>query len=590
MNLQVAAGRAVLALGRTWRVEWHGMQRLDAARRRSPSGNIIYALWHGSLAMLTYTHRDRDVQVLVSPHRDGEIVARILASMGYGLVRGSTHRGAVEALFGLAKHLEHGRDVAITVDGPMGPRYAVHPGVLLLARRTGRPIVPIIATARNGTFLSSWDAQRLPYPLSRVRIQHGEPIWLGRDRGALTLRQGREELASSLRRWTRDEEMVHGRRVDLRDVQDRRSYWERISERDDPPLGLRALAAVHGAARHLERRLRPRPPGRARRQWVVGVGNLEAGGTGKTPCVITLVRALAERNVRVGVLTRGHRGRLGRQHPVILTPENEAQASDETRLLADALLPESVVVVARNKRRGLELLEARQDLEVVVVDDAFQTAGLPVDRHLVLLDWERPLGNGHLLPAGRLREPAVALRRAHALLFTRARGDAMPRHPAWSHLEPERCFLARERMLGMRSPSGERIDPERLRGQGIALLSGVGRPRAFETGAQEIVASYGAEVRRIVRLGDHAPIDAAVRWLTGKLHGIGCRFLVLTHKDLKRLPVPPTNDEPLLVLEQRIEVDAVVELLQILVPRSTGLRSSRSSPTAMPERGSPRPT
>lgn len=589
MKLQLAAGRAFTALARTWRVEWHGMHQLEEARRRSPGGNIIYALWHGVLAILACTHRDRDVQVLVSRHRDGEVIARILSHMGYGLVRGSSHRGAVEALFGLAKQLERGRDVAITVDGPLGPRHAVHSGAMLLARRTGRPIVPVIATAQRGVFLRSWDALCLPSPFSRVRVRHADAIWVQRDRRAHTVQQAQRELASALQHWTRSEALVYGRRVDLRDVQDRRSYWERASERSDPPWALRSLAAIHAAARQLERGVRPRQQGRGQRPWVIGIGNLEAGGTGKTPCVITVVQALAGRGVRVGVLTRGHGGGLGRHHPLIYTPEAHALAADETRLLAEALVPESVLVVSRNKRRGLELLEARGDLDVVVVDDAFQTAGLRVDRHLVLLDWEKPLGNGHVLPAGRLREPAAALRRAHALLFTRARGDAMPRHPAWSHLEPERCFLARERILGFVSPSGERVDPERLHGQGIALLSGVGRPHAFEAAAQDSATRYDAEVRRIVRLGDHASIDEALRWLSGKLPRIGARFVVVTRKDWKRLQQPPQNDEPLLVLEQRLEVDALGELLQALVPGSTGPRNLQSSRTATPERGSPRP-
>src|SRR5262249_7318869 len=78
-----------------------------------------------SLLVLAFTHRWRDIQVLVSQHRDGEWIARILSRMGYGLARGSSRRGGAEALFRLATLLERGRDVAITVDGPVGPRYIV---------------------------------------------------------------------------------------------------------------------------------------------------------------------------------------------------------------------------------------------------------------------------------------------------------------------------------------------------------------------------------------------------------------------------------------------------------------------------------
>ncbi|UCE01948.1 MAG: tetraacyldisaccharide 4'-kinase [Candidatus Latescibacterota bacterium] len=588
MRLRVAAGRLLLRLmGSTWRVEWHGEERFAEARRQSPGGNVIYALWHGSLAMLTYTHRDQDAQVLVSQHRDGEWIARILEGLGYGLVRGSSRRGGVEGLFGLAKQLERGRDVAVTVDGPIGPRYRVHPGALLLARRTGRPIVPVIATPKHGFALPTWDAQRLPWPGTRVRVQRGEPFWVAADVREAQLQTACRELEATLHAWSRHEERVFGRAFEARDVQDRRSWVERRSEEPGPPLVLRAVAVAHSWARQVERRVRPRPSGLGARPWVVGIGNLEAGGTGKTPCVVALARALLEHGAHPAVITRGHRGQLGRRHPTIVNHPAEPGASDETRLLAEALGEEVPIVVARRKRDGLELLRRRGDVDVVLVDDALQTAALAVDRHLVLLDWENPLGNGHLIPAGRLREPPQALRRAHALLFTRARAQALPRHPAWAHLEPERCFLARETILGLHDAEGRSVDPESLRRQGVLLLSGVGRPRAFERACAELAERHRFDVRRVVRMSDHAELDRMLEKQLGRMQGIGCEVVVLTRKDFLRLQQP--KGKPLLVLEQRLALDSVGRLLRILVPEITRLRNPQTAPRETPARGFPRP-
>jgi tetraacyldisaccharide 4'-kinase len=564
------------------------LERLAEARQRSPTGNVIYAIWHSTLAILGYTHRFQDIHVLVSQHRDGELIARILAGLGYGLVRGSSRRGGVEGLFGLAKQLERGRDVGVTVDGPVGPRYSVHPGVLLLARRTGRPIVPMIGSAKRCLYLPTWDAQRLPWPGTRVRIQHGQPLWIPTNVASADLNAMRVEFEASMRDWTRLEELLHGRRLDLRDLQDRRSWVERRSEEPKPAVVLRAAAVAHAFARRVERRVRPRPPGRGARPWVVGVGSLEVGGTGKTPCVIALAQALVERDLQPAVLTRGYRGQLGGEHPVILRHPAEPGAADETRLMAESLGSDVPIVVSRRKRDGLELLRARREIDVVLVDDALQTVALPVDRHLVLLDWENPLANGHVLPAGRLREPARVLTHAHALLFTRARGAGLPRHSTWAHLESDRCFLAHEHIAGLRYPDGGVVDPARLQGRGVVLLSGVGRPRAFECSAEALAESYGFEVRRTVRVRDHGDLEPILEKLAGKMAAIGCEHVVMTRKDLLRLR-EPTN-KPLLVLEQRLVLDSVGRMLQILVPEINRLRNPQTAPTAMPASESPRRT
>jgi tetraacyldisaccharide 4'-kinase len=566
MRLVVTGVRLFLTgLGKTWRLQWQGREHLESARRDSPGGNVIFAFWHNSLAILAHTHRHRDVHVLVSQHRDGELIAQVVAGMGFGLVRGSSRRGGLQALFGLAREIERGRDVAITVDGPIGPRYSVQPGIILLARRTGRPVVPVLVSAKPCSELPTWDALRLPHPGARLRLRYGEPLWVGPSEAGSATSAMRERLEKNMQHWTREDELSWGRRVDLRDVQDRRPWAERRSERPHPGVLLRGLAHLHGLARRLETGLRPRPVGRGERPWVVGVGNLEAGGTGKTPCLVELTRALQQQSCHVAILTRGHGGQLGRRKPSLFRGDPGPEASDETRFLAQALGASVPLVVSRDKRRGLELLRHRGDVDVVLVDDALQTARLPVDRHLVLLDWEAPLGNGWLLPAGRLRESPRGLQRAHALLFTRARGG-IPRHPAWAHLPPEACFLAREEFPGLSRRDGTLLAADELRGQGVALLCGLGRPRAFEAAMETLGAQAGFAVRRRVRVGDHADLVPALRKLLEQVPRLDCSFVVLTRKDGMRLPEAWKDKEPLLVLEQRLHVDSLGELIPILVP------------------------
>ncbi|HKW47781.1 MAG TPA: DUF374 domain-containing protein, partial [Gemmatimonadaceae bacterium] len=109
----------VRAFGVTWSIRLINNATVDALRReRRP---IVFALWHGDMLPLLYHHRNEGVSVLISEHRDGELIARVAESLGFRTVRGSSSRSASRALVGLARELEAGRDVAITPDGPRGP-------------------------------------------------------------------------------------------------------------------------------------------------------------------------------------------------------------------------------------------------------------------------------------------------------------------------------------------------------------------------------------------------------------------------------------------------------------------------------------
>ncbi|MFQ5586714.1 MAG: lysophospholipid acyltransferase family protein [Thermodesulfobacteriota bacterium] len=128
--------------------------------------NVIVAFWHGRLMMMPLVYRGKGMNILVSHHRDGELVARTVKGLGIDSVRGSSTRGWFGGVKGLLRMVKEGRDIAITPDGPKGPRYKAQMGVIQIARATGLPIVPMTFGAskkkpsRAGTPLSS----RTPFP------------------------------------------------------------------------------------------------------------------------------------------------------------------------------------------------------------------------------------------------------------------------------------------------------------------------------------------------------------------------------------------------------------------------------------------
>lgn len=168
----VRVGAALLRLlASTWRVRPVNEGPLNEARRNGQ--RVLFALWHGELLPLLWYQRGRGVAVVISEHRDGEIVSQIAESLGYRTVRGSSSRGASRALLGLARALEEGHDGAITPDGPRGPAHVFAPGGAVAAQRAGVPIVPIRASASRAWRLKSWDRFLVPKPFATVTVTMG---------------------------------------------------------------------------------------------------------------------------------------------------------------------------------------------------------------------------------------------------------------------------------------------------------------------------------------------------------------------------------------------------------------------------------
>jgi lysophospholipid acyltransferase (LPLAT)-like uncharacterized protein len=167
-------GRGFLqVLARTWRIRVvNEGYLLDLRRAERP---FIFALWHGHLLPLLWHHRRQGVVILISEHRDGELVARAAESLGYGLIRGSSTRGADRALISLVRELKSGHEVAITPDGPRGPAETFAPGALVAAQRSDSFILPVAASADRAWRLRSWDRFVIPKPFARVTIAYATP-------------------------------------------------------------------------------------------------------------------------------------------------------------------------------------------------------------------------------------------------------------------------------------------------------------------------------------------------------------------------------------------------------------------------------
>jgi lysophospholipid acyltransferase (LPLAT)-like uncharacterized protein len=142
---------------------------------------VIFPVWHDQLLLMRQGYLGSGLTGLASSSKDGELVARMLNCFGVEAVRGSSSRGGAKALRQLVRLGKSDRDLALTPDGPRGPRRVIKPGIAQLARLTGRPVVPVCFVTSRGHRFASWDRFCVPYPFARGVYVYGDPLLVEKD-------------------------------------------------------------------------------------------------------------------------------------------------------------------------------------------------------------------------------------------------------------------------------------------------------------------------------------------------------------------------------------------------------------------------
>ena len=154
--------------------------------------------------MLVHRRYRRKLAALVSASKDGALLAAVLGKFGVDQVRGSSSRRGPQALLELTTCGERGYDLAVTPDGPKGPRYIAQAGVISLAQITGFPIIAVTCNTRRKICLKSWDGFQIPLPFSRCELILNEPIFVPREACAVRREELRQELEDGLNDNSRD--------------------------------------------------------------------------------------------------------------------------------------------------------------------------------------------------------------------------------------------------------------------------------------------------------------------------------------------------------------------------------------------------
>jgi tetraacyldisaccharide 4'-kinase len=315
------------------------------------------------------------------------------------------------------------------------------------------------------------------------------------------------------------------------------AYWRRLAGgRADGPLDrlLPALLIPLALPYALVQRLRAGLyrsgflPTRSLPRPVISVGNITVGGTGKTPVTAWIARFLLSRGLKVAVLSRGYGGSLegrtavvcdGRE--ILLTPD---QCGDEPYLLASTIPGLMVVIGSDRHSAGLLALE-RLAPDIFLLDDGFQHLRLKRDLNILLLDGSRPFGNGHILPAGMLREPRVAALRAGLIIHTRCTQTIL-NLPGLTDI-PQTC---ERHTLSDLVPlqGGAPLTFAEMAGKPLVAFAGIAEPDAFFNDLQ----AAGLKLSRTLALPDHASYDApAAARIADAMQSCGAAYAVTTEKD-----------------------------------------------------------
>ena len=183
-------------IGSTLRFRVEGGEHWEAASREG--GPPIYTFWHDRIFPGTYFFRGRGIVIMTSRSFDGEYIARFIQRFGYGAVRGSSTRGAVGALVELTRLVRAGSPAGFSIDGPRGPRHVAKMGAVLLAKKTGRPVLPFGVNAERFGRLPSWDGLQVPLPFTRVVVRFAPPIRVPADADDAALEAKLAELQRAL--------------------------------------------------------------------------------------------------------------------------------------------------------------------------------------------------------------------------------------------------------------------------------------------------------------------------------------------------------------------------------------------------------
>lgn len=293
---------------------------------------------------------------------------------------------------------------------------------------------------------------------------------------------------------------------------------------------------------------------------VVSVGNITAGGTGKTPMVVWLAQRFVDSGKKVGVLSRGYRP-LPKEPGPTGSAAHPRGWNDEVALLHGRLGEQVELGVGADRfEKGREL--ERRGVECFILDDGFQHLRLAREVDIVMIDARKPFGGGHVLPSGRLREPVSALRRANVAVVHRAPERVPAIEAVIRRYSAAPVFYSQTKLLQLEEYRGKNDAGGVARGARFFAFCGIGNPAAFFADLKK----WGAEVAGRESFRDHHHYTQSdIDRLESKARAAGADVLICTEKDTYDLPARLVARMPIVFCKMALEFNDEEGLWQTIV-------------------------
>jgi|TARA_B110000483_G_scaffold216665_1_gene268383 tetraacyldisaccharide 4'-kinase len=284
---------------------------------------------------------------------------------------------------------------------------------------------------------------------------------------------------------------------------------------------------------------------------LIVVGNISVGGTGKSPVVIRLAKELKNRGYRPGILSRGY-GAQTEVHPRLVSADDEAAKVGDEPLMMAASLPDIPIVIDRDRLRGAQYLKNQSQVDLVICDDGLQHYALPRDIEIVVLDAERGIGNGHLIPVGPLRESVDRLGSVDYILCNGAL-SSLPSN--LSALVNYQFAMQPKSWQSVKTGESKALDQVDL-GDSVLAVSAIGNPGRFHN----TLRTLGLQPKALV-FPDHHAFKAEELVFAVRDYGLP---LVMTAKDAVKCRSFAYSDWLALQVEAELPEDFIDSLLEKL--------------------------
>lgn len=305
-------------------------------------------------------------------------------------------------------------------------------------------------------------------------------------------------------------------------------------------VSMRNFAYDHG----LLRSHRPDVP------LIISIGNITAGGTGKTPTVLLFAQALSD-SAPIAILSRGYKATAEtNKHPLILRRgphHSAAKSGDEPYMLAQNL-PDAIIIVGKNRTASAQIAY-EMGAKVILLDDGMQHRRLARDLEVVMVDVRNPFGYGYLLPRGLMREHAQGLQRADLIVLNNAENPYQ-----YLQIKQHLKQYSQAPTIGTRLEVKQIYNMQRqpipsLYGKRVGLFCGIAHPERF----QQTVLEHGAQIVHQHFLPDHIAFDRpALLQFIEECHAKGAELLVCTEKDFVKLEIPSKISIPIVWLQMQM--------------------------------------